>query len=117
MSEISRFFNEEYMNYILTGIHTAAPAKVIKYDANTKRADLQPLFLTADKEGNIYKQSPINGAIVPKHCQPDIKDGCLVFYMAFQRSAANLNGTDFIDPDSHVFFSDNDSIVVGVWDG
>lgn len=116
MSEVSKFFNQEYKSYLLQSISTGAPAKVLKYDSVNYRADLQPLFLTADNEGNIYKQSPINDAFVPKHCRSDIKNGSVVFYIALQRSAANFNGTNFIDPDSHVYFSDNDSVVVGVWD-
>lgn len=116
MSEMSKSLSS-FQNEILLTINTLAPARVLNYDRYTHRADLQPLFLTADTNGSVYKQSPINGAPVLKHCQGDIRAGCLVFYMCAQRSLAELNGTNFIDPDSHVFFSDNDAIVVGVFDG
>jgi hypothetical protein len=116
MSHTTKFFSDEYKNHILLGINTTAPARVIKYNPTTFRADLQPLFLTSDKEGSVYKQSPIYEAPVMKHCQGDIKDGSVVFYSCAQRSLANLNGTEFIDPDSHVLFSDNDAIVIGVWE-
>lgn len=116
MSEMSKFFNQ-YKDTILLSIHTLAPAKVLKYDSSSHRADLQPLFFMADKNDTLYKQSPINDAPVLKHCQDDISVGCLVFYMCAQRSLADLNGINFIDPDSHVFFSENDAVVVGVFDG
>lgn len=117
MSYAAKFFNEQYKNSILLGINTVSPAKVLKYDPVSKRADLQPLFMMVDKDDNVYKQSPINDAPVLKHCQNDITQGCLVFYTCAQRSLANLDGTNFIDPDSKVFFSDNDAIVIGVFDG
>lgn len=116
MSEMSKFFSK-FKTETLLSIHTLAPAKVLKYNASTKRADLQPLFLMADEAGYVYKQTPIEDAPVLKHCQEDIKDGCLVFYLCAQRSLADLDGTNYIDPDSHVFFSENDAVVVGVFDG
>lgn len=116
MSQMSKFF-QQFKRETLLSIHTLAPAKVLKYDSNTKRADLQPLFLMADTNDNVYKQSPINDSPVLKHCQDDIRVGCLVFYMCAQRSLENLSGTNFIDPDSHSLFSENDAVVVGVFDG
>lgn len=116
MSEMAKTF-EKHKKNILLEINTLAPAKVLSYNPNTHRADLQPLFLMADESGVVYKQSPINDAPVLRHCQDDIRVGCLVFYMCAQRSLADLNGTNFIDPDSEKFFSDNDAVVVGVFDG
>ncbi|GKV70289.1 hypothetical protein NCCP2716_27870 [Sporosarcina sp. NCCP-2716] len=115
MSEATKFF-AEYQREILLSVATLAPGKVISYNPGTKRATIQPLFLTADEE-NIYEQSPIFDAPVLKHCQADCKVGAAVFYIPAQRSLAGLNGTSFIDPDSHDLMSSNDAVVVGVWDG
>lgn len=115
MSEMSKFFSK-YKNELLLSINTLAPAKVIRYNHDTKRADIQPLFLVADTDDNLHKQSLIEDAPVLKHCQGNITIGCLVFYICAQRSLANLRGTNYIDPDSHTFFSDNDAVVVGVFD-
>lgn len=115
MSEASNFF-EEFNREVLLSVTTLAPGKVLRYNASTKRADIQPLFLTADQE-NVYKQSLIEDAPVLKHCQADCKPGVVVFYIPAQRSLADLNGVSFIDPDSHDLMSSNDAVVVGVWDG
>ncbi len=115
MSQMSKFFSK-YKNEVLLSIHTCAPAKVLNYNSSTHRADLQPLFLMADTSGKVYKQTPINDAPVPRHCRDDIRNGCLVFYMCAQRSIANLDGTNYVDPDSYTLFSENDAIVVGVFD-
>ncbi|MBL5768236.1 Gp138 family membrane-puncturing spike protein [Heyndrickxia sporothermodurans] len=117
MSQLTKFFNDEYKNHILFSINTTAPAKVLKYNSSTKRADIQPLFLMANKDNTVYKQSPINDVPVLKHCQSDLKAGSLVFYSCAQRSLENLNGTNFIDPDSHQYFDSNDAVVIGVFDG
>ncbi|MED4455897.1 hypothetical protein [Metabacillus fastidiosus] len=116
MSQMSMFF-EEYMNEILLKVNTLAPARVMSYNIITKRADLQPLFLIANKDGSVYKQSPIYNIPVPKHCQSDMRSGVLVFYMSAQRSLAEMNGANFIDPDSHDFFSPIDAVVMAVIDG
>lgn len=138
MSEASKFF-EEFGQGVLLSVATLAPGKVINYDASTKTADIQPLFLTADSE-NVYKQTPIYGAPVLDHCRElplleehscgdpyctcdsvlnayaawrRLKSGDLVFYVPAQRSLADLDGTSYIDPDSHDLMSSNDAVVVG----
>ncbi|NMH83262.1 hypothetical protein [Heyndrickxia coagulans] len=116
MSQMSKFFNQ-FKRETLLSINTLAPAKVLEYNASTKRADLQPLFLLADSDGNTYKQSKIENAPVLNHCQGDVRAGALVFYICAQRSLANLNGTNYVNPDSSTLFSDNDAVVVGVFDG
>lgn len=115
MSEMTKLF-AEYQREILLSVATLAPGKVISYNSASKRATIQPLFLTADEE-NIYEQSPIFDAPVLKHCQADCKAGVAIFYIPAQRSLAGLDGTKFIDPDSHDLMSSNDAVVVGVWDG
>lgn len=118
MSEVSRFFTDFYRE-ILLSVATAAPAKLVKYNPSTKRADIQPLFLTADKDDNVYNQSIIEDCPVMRHCQSDCESGQypLVFYNVVQRNMDNLNGVNFIDPDSHDIMSSNDAIIVGVFDG
>lgn len=116
MSEVMKFFDDLQRETLLS-VATLAPGRVIKYNSSTKRADIQPLFLTADKEGNIYRQSPIYDAPVLKHCQSDCVTDALIFYITAQRSLAELNGTNFIDPDSHDLMSSNDAVVVGVFNG
>jgi len=115
MSEATSFF-EDFHREMLLSVATLAPGKIIRYNAATKRADIQPLFLTADKQ-NIYKQSLIEDVPVLKHCQADCKPEAVVFYIPTQRSLADLNGGSFIDPDSHDLMSSNDAVVIGVWDG
>lgn len=139
MSEITKFFTE-FQHETLLSVSTLAPGKVIKFDEARQRADIQPLFLTADKNDNVYKQSIIHDALVPDHltsiemfekhecswaaCDCDsvlkkyaewrkLKAGNLVFYIPAQRSLGDLNGTNFIDPDSHDLMSSNDAVVVG----
>lgn len=111
------FFNNEYAQHLLMDLNTLAPGQVIHYDSGTHRADIQPLFMIKSKEGSVYKQSIIQEAPVLKHVQPDITDGCLVFYVCAQRSLENLKGTNLIDPDSHQLFDSNDAVVIGVFDG
>lgn len=139
MSEITKFFREMQQE-ILLSVSTSAPAKVLKVDLKKGLADIQPLFLTCDKEGNIYKQSIIEDALIPDHLlgsdllanhtcgdpvctcdsvlnqyarERELKVGELVAYSVSQRSLDNLNGTDFIDPDSHDLMSSNDAFIVG----
>jgi len=115
MSEAAKFM-DEFSREILLSVATLAPGKIIHYNSASKRADIQPLFLTADEE-NIYKQSPIFNAPVLKHCEADCRNGAVVFYIPTQRSIADLKGAAFIDPDSHDLMSSNDAVVVGVFDG
>lgn len=139
MSEATRFFSD-LQREILLSVATSAPAKVVKVDLKKGLADIQPLFLTCDKEGNIYKQSIIQGALIPDHLlgsdllanhscnNPDctcdsilnqfaktqeLKVGERVAYSVAQRSLDNLDGTSFIDPDSHDLMSSNDAFIVG----
>lgn len=139
MSEAMKFFNELQRETLLS-VATLAPGRVIKYNSSTKRADIQPLFLTADKDGNVYKQSPIYDAVVLDHCTEieifgnhtcgdsyctcdtvlkqyaewrKLKVSDLVFYIPAQRSLADLDGTNFIDSDSHDLMSSNDAVIVG----
>lgn len=139
MSELSKVF-EDFGNELLLRVNTLAPAVVLKYDSVTKRADIQPLFYISDKDGNLYKQSPINDALVLDHCTDiemfenhtcidsycncddvlkqyaewrKLKKGDVVFYIPAQRSLENFDDANFIDPDSHKLMSSNDAVVVG----
>lgn len=139
MGEVAKFF-ADFQRETLLSVATAAPAKVLKVDLKNGLADIQPLFLTCDKEGNIYKQSIIEGALIPDHLlgsdllanhtcgDPDctcdsvlnqyskereLKEGELIAYSVAQRSLDNLNGTNFIDPDSHDIMSSNDAFIIG----
>lgn len=139
MSEMTKFF-KEMQQEILLSVSTSAPAKVLKVDLKKGLADIQPLFLTCDKEGNIYKQSIIEDALIPDHLlgsdllanhtcgdpyctcdsvlnqyarERELKVGERVAYSVSQRSLDNLNGTDFIDPDSHDLMSSNDAFIIG----
>lgn len=114
MSDAKRFFQEEYKQSILQNINTGAVGKVLSLNDDKSRANVQPLFLKKTKDGEKRKQTPIYGAPVARHCRNDIWVGATVFYVAAQRSLANLNGANYIDPDSHTFFSDNDAVILGV---
>lgn len=117
MSYTARFFNDAYKRNILTNIHTIAPAKVIHYDPGSHRADIQPLFMTKNTNGQVNKQSMISGAPVLKHVETDILDGCLVFYACAERSLDNLSQTTIIDPKAHQMFDPNDAVIIGVFLG
>lgn len=115
MKEATEFFSLLQRETLLS-VATCAPGKVIKFDAASKRADIQPLFMTSDKDDNLFKQSIIEDCPVLKHCQSDVEVGALIFYQVVQRSLDNLDGTKLIDPDSHDILSSNDAIVLGVFD-
>lgn len=118
MKEMTKFFAQLQRETLLS-VATCAPAKLLNYNKVTKRADIQPLFLTSDKDDNLFKQSIIEDCPVMRHCQSDCESGLypLIFYSVIQRNIDNLNGTNLIDPDSHDLLSSNDAIVMGVFDG
>ena len=41
MNELTRLLKENF-DYSMTNIHTAFPGVVVKYDKDTRRADIQP---------------------------------------------------------------------------
>ena len=114
MSEVQKFFKNEYKQSILQGLNTGAVGKVINLSSSNKKAGIQPLFMRKELNGSLKKQTPINGCPVAKHCREDIYIGATVFYVAAQRSISNMNGNNFIDPGSHTLFSDNDAVILGV---
>ncbi|WP_169741079.1 hypothetical protein [Carnobacterium gallinarum] len=66
------------------------------------------------ESGKLLKQTIINGVPITKHCIDDATVGATVVYIAAQRSIANMNGSNFIDPAAHSLMSDNDAIILGV---
>lgn len=131
MSKANQFF-ETLKRDVLLRVATGAPAKVLKYNKQTQRADIQPLFLVGTRSGDLYKQSVIEDVPVPDHLTAipefenhndsairayskarELKEGDRVIYVVAQRSLDNLDGTNFIDPDSRDLMSSNDAIIVG----
>lgn len=115
MSEVSKFFTN-FQRETLLSVATLAPGKVLRYNSADQLADIQPLFLTADNDDNLYKQSIIEDAIVLDHCHP-LEKGNVIFYMAAQRNLDNLDGSSFINPDSFDLLSSNDAVIVGRYKG
>lgn len=113
MKQAAEFFSLLQRETLLS-VATCAPGKVLKYNESLSQATIQPLFLTADKEDNLFKQSIIEDCLVLKHCKADVKIGSVVFYQVVQRSLDNLNGANLIDPDSYDLLSSNDAVVLGV---
>ncbi|WP_406595181.1 Gp138 family membrane-puncturing spike protein [Bacillus velezensis] len=115
MSKATRFF-DVFEKRIKLSIHTLAPARVVKYNAEKHTADLQLLFLMNDGE-YLHEYPLIEHAPVLKHVEPDIKVGSSVFVSFAERSLDNLNGNKTFDPDSRRTHSINDPVVIGVWEG
>lgn len=111
MSNASMFF-EEYKRNILQSINTCSLGRIVSINGN--RANVQPLFMMKSTNGELFKQTIINDVPITKHCVDDATVGATVVYIAAQRSIANMNGSNFIDPAAHSLMNDNDAIILGV---
>ncbi|MEG0601337.1 hypothetical protein ACN6J9_02800 [Carnobacterium maltaromaticum] len=111
MSNASMFF-EEFKRNILQSINTCSLGRIVSINGN--KASVQPLFMMKTSDGKLLKQTLINDVPITKHCIDDAIIGATVVYIAAQRSIANLNGSNFIDPAAHTLMSDNDAIILGV---
>ncbi|EUJ24770.1 hypothetical protein PGRAN_02715 [Listeria grandensis FSL F6-0971] len=108
-------FWDTFSRSIIMKIHTLAPARVLELNSDKTEAQVQPLFLTKDNDGNMLRQ-PSVPAVVLKHCRDDIKVDDVVFIIAAERSLDNFEGTnEFIDPDDVRTHALQDSVIVGVY--
>lgn len=105
-------FFGEFKRNILQSINTCSLGRVVSVSGN--KASIQPLFMQKTESGELLKQTIISDVPITKHCIDDTVVGSTVVYVAAQRSIANLNGSNFIDPAAHTIMSDNDAIILGV---
>lgn len=134
-------FLDAFARQIKLSIHTMAPAKVVKYDENKQRADIQLLFMTVYKDGTkepyrlledvpvmfqrfkLNKGQPfqikINGVTQTAQIEqeyvytPFLHKGDIVLVGFAERALDNLTNKPF-DPEFHRTHSVQDAIVLGV---
>ncbi|NNV04647.1 Gp138 family membrane-puncturing spike protein [Brevibacillus sp. MCWH] len=134
-------FLDAFARQIKLSIHTMAPAKVVKYDENKQRADIQLLFMTVYKDGTkepyrlledvpvmfqrfkINKGQPftaiINGVSQTVQVEQDLvytpflRAGDIVWVGFAERALDNLTNKPF-DPEFHRTHSVQDAVVLGV---
>lgn len=134
-------FLDAFARQIKLSIHTMAPAKVVKYDENKQRADIQLLFMTVYKDGTkepyrlledvpvmfqrfkINKGQPftaiINGVLKTVQVEQDLvytpflRAGDIVWVGFAERALDNLTNRPF-DPEFHRTHSVQDAVVLGV---
>ncbi|WP_426353651.1 Gp138 family membrane-puncturing spike protein [Exiguobacterium sp. R-39] len=111
MSKHAKFF-DNFSRSIRLGIHTSAPARVIKYDAANKEADIELLFMTVYKDGSTEQYPLIEGAPVLKHVGALAKDD-IVFVAFSERALDNLQKKPF-DPDASRMHDVRDAVILGV---
>lgn len=134
-------FLDAFARQIKLSIHTIAPAKVVKYDENKQKADIQLLFMTVYSDGTKepYKMlegvpvmfqrfklnkgqsftAVINGVSQTVQIEQDLvyapflRAGDIVVVGFAERALDNLTNRPF-DPEYHRTHSVQDAIVLGV---
>lgn len=134
-------FLDAFARQIKLSIHTMAPAKVVKYDENKQRADIQLLFMTVYADGTkepyrLLEDVPvmfhrfklnkgrsftatINGVSQTVQIEQDLvyapflRAGDIVVVGFAERALDNLTNRPF-DPEYHRTHSVQDAIVLGV---
>lgn len=134
-------FLDAFARQIKLSIHTIAPAKVVKYDENKQKADIQLLFMTVYSDGTKepYKllegvpvmfqrfklnkgqsfTAVINGVSQTVQIEQDLvyapflRAGDIVVVGFAERALDNLANRPF-DPEYHRTHSVQDAIVLGV---
>lgn len=111
MSNDTRFI-DALAQRIRLSVHTFAPARVVRYHAGTKEADIELLFLTVNKDGASEKYPLIERAPVLKHVGT-LNTNDVVFVAFAERALDNIQARPF-DPDSHRMHDVRDAVVLGV---
>lgn len=134
-------FLDAFARQIKLSIHTMAPAKVVKYNENKQRADIQLLFMTVYADGTkepyrlledvpvmfqrfkLNKGQPftaiINGVSRTVQVEQDLvytpflRAGDIVWVGFAERALDNLTNKPF-DPEFHRTHSVQDAVVLGV---
>ncbi|KZN96169.1 hypothetical protein [Aeribacillus pallidus] len=134
-------FLDAFARQIKLSIHTIAPAKVVRFDENERKADIQLLFMTVYKDGTkeayglledvpvlfhrfkINKGQPfqikINGVTQTAEIDqelvytPFLRAGDIVIVGFAERALDNLTNRPF-DPEFHRTHDVQDAIVLGV---
>lgn len=115
MSSESKFVDNIIKNVMLQ-IHTNLPARVISYDGSAKppEADIEILFMSKSKSGELNKYPLIQSAPCLRHVGPLVK-GDVVQVAVAERAMDELQKVPF-DPGMRRMFNLNDAIVIGVYD-
>lgn len=111
MSKHATFF-DQLKRSVRLAVHTTAPARVVRYDASAKEADIELLFMTVYKDGSTERYPLIEGAPVLKHVGALAK-GDVVFVAFSERALDNLQKEPF-DPDASRMHDIRDAVVLGV---
>ncbi|MCO7127823.1 hypothetical protein NIE88_18920 [Sporolactobacillus shoreicorticis] len=106
-------FTDALIRNIKLSLHVAAPAVVKKYNSGAHTADVEPLFMSVDNDGNADEWPLIEDAIVLKHVG-DVAPGNVVLLLFADRALDELNGSAKFDPDSTRSHDLTDCFVVGV---
>lgn len=134
-------FLDAFARQIKLSIHTMAPAKVVKYNENKQRADIQLLFMTVYADGTkepyrLLEDVPvmfqrfklnkgqsftaiINGVSQTVQVEQDLvytpflRAGDIVWVGFAERALDNLTNKPF-DPEFHRTHSVQDAVVLGV---
>jgi hypothetical protein len=112
MGKDTKFF-DGFANYIKLSIHTFAPARIVAYYEDTKEADIEILFMSADTNGNLAKYPMIPKVPVLRHVGL-LSSNDVVFVAIAERALDNLQNTPF-DPDSVRMHDLRDAVVIGAW--
>jgi hypothetical protein len=112
MSQPTRLFDALLRN-IQLNLYVSAPAKVIKYDSGAHTADVEPLFMSEDNDGNLDAWPLIEDALVLKHVG-DLAAGDVVVLLFADRALDEMNGSEKFDPDSTRSHDLTDAMIIGV---
>jgi hypothetical protein len=113
MGKETRFF-DAFEKRIKLSIHTFAPGRVVRYYSTTKEADIELLFMSADKNGVLAKYPLIQKAPVLKHVGV-LSENDVVFVAFSERALDNLQNKPF-DPGTRRMHDVRDAVVIGAWD-
>jgi hypothetical protein len=105
-------YTDALIRNIKLSLHVAAPAVVKKYDSGAHTADVEPLFMSADNDGNLDEWPLIEDANVLKHVG-DLNVGDVVLLNFADRALDEMNGSEKFDPDSTRTHDLTDAVIVG----
>jgi Phage protein Gp138 N-terminal domain len=111
-----------FVNQKLLELHTAMPAKIINVYEN--EADIQPLFMTVDVNGDVERYPLVLSVPWIKHrfkvngetqvYEPVYEKGDLVLVVFAERALDHFVSDKPFDPEFHRHHDLNDAIIVGL---
>jgi len=105
---------------VSASLSVGMPCKVIKFDAATCLADIQPLIRTSEDEPAVLQSIPALGQRLQidgseKVCKPALKAGDVVFVVCADREIRNAMTGSISSADSGRMHDHNDAVIVGVF--